>query len=467
MQLWLRWWSVVAPLRQTCRDKRTFLWLCAALAGLCVRPDLLGVSSTVRALGLAARCYDRLLDFFHSPAIEPDTLSRLWTAVALQRFSPHRLGGRLVLLGDGIKIPKSGRKMPAVKRLHQASENNTKPEFIMGHSIQVVSLLAVAAGSFVAVPLSGRIHEGVKFTNRDRRTLTQKFCTLADSLGITEPVVMIADAYYACTTVASWALARGCTLISRLRRNAVAFEPAPKPDGPRRRGRPRLYGQKIKLRTLFDLTTEPWQQVDSPVYGERGVHLRFLCRDLLWRPLRRRVRFVLVDHPSRGRCIFFSTDLSLCAIDIISGYGLRFKIELSFKQAVRVLGAYSYHFWMRGMQRISCNSGTQFMHRRSERYRAAVRRKLAAYDRHIQIGLIAQGLLQYLAVSFPQRVWSCFGSWLRTIRPGIPPSELVTAAALRNSLPDFLLNSHTTSIFTKFILANIDPAHAKPLRLAG
>jgi hypothetical protein len=62
-------------------------------------PDLLGVSSTVRALGLAARCYDRLLDFFHSPAIDPDTLSRLWTRLALQRFSPHRLGGVLVHLG--------------------------------------------------------------------------------------------------------------------------------------------------------------------------------------------------------------------------------------------------------------------------------------------------------------------------------------------------------------------------------
>ena len=82
MQLWLHWWSMVAPLRQICRDRRSFLWLCTALAGFCVRPDLLGVSSTVRALGLAARCYDRLLDFFHSPAIAPDTLSRVWTELA-------------------------------------------------------------------------------------------------------------------------------------------------------------------------------------------------------------------------------------------------------------------------------------------------------------------------------------------------------------------------------------------------
>jgi hypothetical protein len=467
MQLWLHWWSMVAPLRQICRDRRSFLWLCTALAGFCVRPDLLGVSSTVRALGLAARCYDRLLDFFHSPAIAPDTLSRVWTELALQRFSPHRLGGRLVLLGDGIKIPKSGRKMPAVKRLHQASDNNTKPEYISGHSVQVISVLVAAAGSFLAVPLGGRLHEGVKFSNRDQRTLPQKFCTLTDSFGIAEPFVMIADAYYACTAVASWALTRGCALISRLRRNAVAFEPAPRPHGPQRRGRPRLYGRKIKLRNLFDASTEPWQELDSPVYGERGVTLRCLSLDLLWRPLRRLVRFVLVDHPSRGRCIFFSTDLTLSATDIISGYALRFKIELSFKQALRVLGAYSYHFWMRGMKKLSRHSGTQFMHHQSERYRAAVRRKLAAYDRHIQIGLIAQGLLQHLAVTYPRLVWSSFGSWLRTIRPGVCPSELVTAAALRNSLPHFLLASSATSIFTKFLHDNIDPAHAKPLRLAG
>jgi hypothetical protein len=40
---------------------------------------------------------------------------------------------------------------------------------------------------------------------------------------------------------------------------------------------------------------------------------------------------------------------------------------------------------------------TQYLHRKSDRYRAAVRRKLAAYHRYIQVGLISQGILQYLA----------------------------------------------------------------------
>ena len=54
--------SVVPPLRVACN--RNFLWLLTAIAGICARPDLLAVSSIVRALGLAAQCYDRLLDCF-------------------------------------------------------------------------------------------------------------------------------------------------------------------------------------------------------------------------------------------------------------------------------------------------------------------------------------------------------------------------------------------------------------------
>lgn len=214
------------PLRAACNRERNFLWLLTALAGICARPDLLGVTSIVRALGLTERCYLRLLEFFHTQGIDLELLTRRWMQIALESFSPHRLGGQLVLLADGLKVPKSGRKMPAVKRLHQVSDSNTKPEYIRGHSLQAVSLLVSAASSFLAVPLVARIHEGVKFTNRDQRTLPEKLTTLIDSLALSEPFVLIADAYYACASVASWALERGAVLISRVRRNAVGYEPA-------------------------------------------------------------------------------------------------------------------------------------------------------------------------------------------------------------------------------------------------
>jgi len=468
MRIWTEWWSWVEPLRAACSRSRSFLWLLAALAGISIRSDLLGVTSIVRALGLGGHCYDRLLDFFHSKAVDPDALCQRWVKTVFARMPGiHRVNGRPVLLGDGIKIPKRGRKMPAVKLLHQVSESNTKPEYILGHSIQAVSVLVSAASTFFAVPLSARIHEGLVFSNRDQRTLPKKFLSLVEALGIAEPVYLVADAYYACHTMALGLIQAGSHLISRLRKNSVAFEPMLSTEAKPKRGRPRLYGRKIRLFTLFEKSDDRWTTVASPVYGEKDVLIRYLCLDLLWRPIRRLARFVLVEHPDRGRILFLCTDLSLNPIEIIRLYGLRFKIELSFKQAVRTLGAYGYHFWMKTMDKIGSRSGDQYLHRKTDPYRDAIRRKLAAYHRYIQIALISQGVLQCIATTTPALVWSSFGSWLCTLRPGIPPSELVVMIALRNSLPDFLIPSGPGDLLRKFLRDRLDLNRAEGFRLAG
>lgn len=100
------------------------------------------------------------------------------------------MGGRPVLVGDGIKVAKSGKKMPAVKKIQQQSESNTKPEYIFGHSCQAVAvLLRATAQSVFAVPLTCRIHEGVVFSNRDNRTLLDKMILLVNALGIDEPFI--------------------------------------------------------------------------------------------------------------------------------------------------------------------------------------------------------------------------------------------------------------------------------------
>lgn len=57
--------------------------------------------------------------------------------------------------------------------------------------------------------------------------------------------------------------------------------------------------------------------------------------------------------------------------------------------------------WMQEMKPRPRRSGDQYVHRETERYRQQVRRKLAAYHCHIQLGVIAQGLLQSLAVLNP------------------------------------------------------------------
>src|SRR5260370_35959117 len=91
-------------------------------------------------------------------------------------------------------------------------------------------------------------------------------------------------------------------------------------------------------------------------------------------------------------------------------------------------------------------SGNQYLHRKSADYRNAVRRKVAAYHRHIQLGLIAQGLLQILSATKPSLVWQSFGSCIRTVRPGLPPSAQVVAIALRRTFPACLATAANTRI---------------------
>ena len=465
--LWGLWWNAILSLRPAFSRLRSFMWFATIVAGLTVRMELLGVTSIVRALNLRPGLYTKLLKNFHSSALKLDRLAALWAQAVLRLFpSPQRVNGRLVLVGDGIKIPKRGRKMPAVKLLHQQSQSNTKPEYIMGHSLQAVGLLVHAAQSVFSVPLAARIHEGLVWSNRDRRTLLDKMLGLLDTLAIKVPFYFVADAYYAAGKMVSGLLKQGNHLVTRVKSNAVAYAPVKPKKGRKKKGRPKTYGQKIKLKSLL-WDTKSMQQVASPVYGERNVTLRYRVRDLLWRPAGRLVRFVAVVHPTRGACILMCTDTSLSAVDIIRLYGLRFKIEHGFKQATRLIGSFAYHFWMKDMIPLLYRNGNQYLHRKSADYRSHVKRKIHAYHVFIQAGVIAQGLLQYLAVVSPRLVWDSFGCWLRTIRPGIPPSEFVVANALRQTLPEFLVASSENDSLAKFIADRQDNENTRMFRLAS
>jgi hypothetical protein len=424
------------------------------LAALAVRSDLLGVTSFVRASFLKPECYDLLLRFFHSSALNLSKLLELWVKAAMSLFFPVIEDGYVLFVADGLKVPKEGKKMPAVKSLHQESGNNSKPEFIMGHSFQAVSLLVKSSlGQVFAVPLVSRICEGIVF-NRSKKRLSLLDKLVLIFLEVMQHAntnaILVADAYYAAKTVIAPLLAAGHHLITRARINIVAYRPAPVPKK-KSKGRPQMYGEKIRLRDLFKASANSFTQANSPVYGEEHTLIQYRVIDLLWRPVGRMVRFVLVKHPTRGNIILMSTLLSMAPLTIIKIYGLRFKIEVSFKQAVHTVGAYFYHFWMKSMKPIKRGSGNQSIVNKPEEYKQAVQRKMDAYHRYVQLGLIAQGLLLHLAINFRQTVWNQFSSWLRTMKKDLVPSEMVVAYALKSSFFDFLLDNNSEPELKKFI----------------
>jgi hypothetical protein len=192
--------KAVQELRPSCQRSRTYLWMILALMGLCCRSDRAGVTCYIRALNFGPKAYHRFLHLFHSKGLDLDRLTACWARLCLVLFQPMLVGSRLVCLADGIKAPKEGKKMPAVKGLHQESGSNTKPEFIMDHSFQAISLLVQGASGYVAaVPLVSRIHEGLVFSNRDSRTLLDKLAALLFTIAgvLKREALLVADAYNA------------------------------------------------------------------------------------------------------------------------------------------------------------------------------------------------------------------------------------------------------------------------------
>ena len=131
--------------------------------------------------------------------------------------------------------------------------------------------------------LACRIHEGIVFSSRDKRTLLDKMILLLDSPELLLPFYFVADAYYANGKMVRGMLAEGNRLVTRVKSNSVAYFPALPSNQQRRRGRPKKYGNEILVAALLN-QIEKLQQAPSPVNGKQGVTLSFRSADLFWRP---------------------------------------------------------------------------------------------------------------------------------------------------------------------------------------
>lgn len=456
MQLWKEWMLLVNQLEGAFSRKKTFFWFVIVLFGFTVKFDAIGVTSLARGAGVLESCYTSMLNFFITGAVSHVMLRQLWVGVVFRHFSGIvRVNNRVLIIGDGIKIPKEGKKMPGVKWLHQASESNSKAEHIMGHSIQALCVLVQGLSTCFAVPLTAEIHEGIRFHWRDRRTLLDKMFEMLTGLGIPEAYYLVLDRYYASGRFMKQLVAKNIHIVTMMKKNAVAYRLPEKPKTGQR-GRPKKYGEKIRLFDLFK-TDLPFQSAPYP--NDQTITVQYHSIQLLWKPFGDLVLFVLTRHPVRGDSIVMSTDLNADPMSLMTVYSFRFRIEVFFKSAVHQVGAFLYRFWLRKMAPRKRGSGNQNIQFAPKDFKEKINQKLNAYHLFIQSAFIAHGLLQYLSMKFPQAVWSGFGTWLRTIRANTLPSEMVVSLALSASYSEFLVDGQHCPIFTKFIHEKLDARH--------
>ena len=441
----------------------SFYWFVITIVGLIIRLDHHGISSIIRWLGLKPNLYGSFLNFFRASSWKLENIQHCWLTIVKSRCPTVTIEDHLLFVGDGTKVSKEANYMPGVKKLHQESDNSGKPSYITGHHFGVLGLLAGnEKRKIFCIPIMAEIHEGVDrirdFQGKDspilegieQTTLVTLMASaairMATQLG--KKCLIILDGYFSVgpTFLIAKELVdqngnRLLHLITRAKKNVVAYEDPPPKTG--KRGRPRIYGNSLKLMKLFKLRQTDFQEAEIKTYNQEKT-ISFLWIDLIWKPIKEKVRFVLVQD-GENQFILMCSDLNIDPLNIIRAYSYRFKIEVSFKVMKHLIGSFGYHFWTFAWPKLG-NKTTSDLTNLSSKKQQLIASSVNAIEGFVNFGCIATGILQIIAINHERYINHKYCGWLRTVSSEVP-FEKTVMSVIREEFSHNSFNFRITVIY--------------------
>jgi len=442
--MWKNIDETVKSFRECFSREAAFKWFVIIVVGLMIRSDHMGVTSIIRELGINPAHYESILHLFKASSWEIESIIHYWVKIVARSGLIHHVHGKPLLIADGVKAGKEGRKMPCVKKLAQESENSSKGSYIHGHMFGSIGVLLGTPKKFFCTLLSMRLHDGNSIISEWKEDelakeshvtrIVREACQLAAHIG--ESCRLALDRYYLTVNALGTLKQFGndmVHIVTKAKKNAVAYEhPVRKPG----RGQPPKKGANVKLLDLFNTRADAFTKVKVNIYGKVQDAEIFVI-DLLWgKKLYQELRFVLVKY--QDKCsILVSTDLSLSGEQIIEIYAYRFKIESAFRELKQVIAGFAYHFWSLSMPKLNRFAKNEIMTKNlesisDEHQKTKIIDTFNAVEGFAMFALIALGIIQIVALRFHHIINASAFRWIRTVRSDIP-SEATTADFLRKS----------------------------------
>ena len=257
-----------------CFNRRaSWVNFCNIIIGFILRSDIRGVSLVVSALRIKPERYTTLLKFFRSNAFDIDSLYQKLITVFMKILPPKTIDGSVILVGDHIKVSKEGRRMPAIEKLHQESQNSGKGAFIEGHLFGFISM--IIPGFNRSIPVMAGIQESKTRTGGESlvEQMVKQAGKAAEMTG--KPAVLLLDAFFfSKTTLITAARCVDKTgrallsVITRAKRCAVAYREPERGEG-KQSGRRRIYGEKVTLANYLRKNGKTSQRQISCCTGKR------------------------------------------------------------------------------------------------------------------------------------------------------------------------------------------------------
>ncbi len=289
------------------------------------------------------------------------------------------------------------------------------------------------------LPLSLSIHQGLVHINKENEAkegkcnLKTRIIQMALDFSVRHnlPCVLTLDAYFPSASVfilanSFWSIELKqpfVTLIIRAKKNCVAYNAAKVPEGKKRPGRPLKYGEKVKLTDLFNLP-HLFSKAQCLVYG-KTEEISFMAVNRLWKPAGEMIRFVPAVT-GRGPIVLMCSNLKQDPLSAIRLYCMRVRVEIMFDMLKNLLGGFCYRFWSKGMPKHSRKpKKNKDLKKPASEDIKTVRLCWDAYERFTMSAAITLGLLQLIALKYPQAVWERSTFYLRTRSRELPSERTV------------------------------------------
>jgi hypothetical protein len=235
-------------------------------------------------------------------------------------------GGRCFAIIDDTLAPRASAKAPgAAVRFDHAHKRN-RPAFLLCQAFVTLGTVVACRDRPRCVPIVTGLCRGPGHAGKIAlaKALLR---AVGDRLG---PLCLLLDAWYMRASLIQAALRRGHAVVGQVWRDTALFG-LPPPRAPGRRGRPRVYGERIDAAAAALLPAATHRIAG---YGGRAARLRHaVCRPRFLRGVVARAVWCELAKPQGGwakQRLLLCTDLDLSAPAVVEAYAQRWSVESLF-----------------------------------------------------------------------------------------------------------------------------------------
>jgi len=354
--------AIITVLRQfeLAFSERVWQWAKILLVGAILAPGTRTVTSVLRVMGLSQ---ERQFQTFHRVLNRDRWSSRQLSGILLhllvRAFVPPN---QPLVLGLDDHIERRRGAKIAAKGIYRDPVRSSKSFFVKTSGLRWVCLMLLApipwAKRIWALPFltvlapSERYHQERKMVHKTLTDHARQMIAQVRRWLPNRQIVVAADSSYAVLELlaACAGLAQPVTLVTRLRRDAALYDPAP-PREQGQKGAPRKKGERQP--TLAQRLSAPstvWERHTLRWYGGTTREVELASGTAIWYHAGKPVvplRWVLI-RDALGQFApqaLLSTDQEVAAQQIVEWFVLRWQVEVTFAEARAHLGVETQRQW--------------------------------------------------------------------------------------------------------------------------